>query len=80
MYDEIIIDINIPINKNHGDVSNFLSNNLPIKAKITIGIVIEYPNCQANPSADQELFSFLLSFILLIAKTGTISHQSQLSL
>ncbi len=40
-YDETIIDINIPPSKNQGEVPIFLSKNLPKKANITIGTVME---------------------------------------
>lgn len=51
-----MIETNNPVRSNQGDVSNFLSRNLPPSVKMTSGIEIEYPNSQAKPTADQESF------------------------
>ena len=59
-----MIEMNNPERSNHGDVSNFLSNSLPPNVNKTSGIAIEYPNSQANPTADQEDVFFSSLFVL----------------
>ena len=49
----IIKDSNFPANKNHGELSYFLSKNLPAKAKTIKGIAIVYPSWPASDNACQ---------------------------
>ncbi len=52
-----------PINKNQGEVSNFLSAQRPAKAKMTNGKAIYQPKLQASDKAENDfsLLSCLLS-------------------